>query len=127
MGWNKYQKADKLKSSQLVLYKKYFAEQYGFDVDKIDILYMIVKRKLIDGAMFPQRRVREHAPASGTPTRNVLTRSIDNWVETCFTDSGEYITNKSYPAVAGKNKKHCKYCDFKDQYDLCPKENRLKE
>jgi len=127
MGWNKYQKADKLKSSQLVLYKKYFAEQYGFDVEKIDILYMIVKRKLIDGAMFPQRRVQEHAPASGKPTRNVLTRSIDNWVETCFTNSGEYITNKSYPAIAGKNKKHCKYCDFKDQYDLCPKENRLKE
>jgi len=127
MGWNKYQKADKLKSSQLVLYKKYFAEQYGFEVEKIDILYMIVKRKLIEGAMFPQRRVQEHAPASGTPTRNVLTRSIDNWVETCFTATGDYITNKSYPAIPGKNKKHCKYCDFKDQFDLCPKENRLKE
>ena len=46
-GWNKWQKADKTKTSQLVLYKKYFAEQYGFDVEKIDIKYMIVKRKLI--------------------------------------------------------------------------------
>ena len=36
MGWNKYQKADKTKTSQLVLYKKYFAEQYGFDVENID-------------------------------------------------------------------------------------------
>ena len=29
-GWNKWQKADKTKTAQLVLYKKYFAEQYGF-------------------------------------------------------------------------------------------------
>jgi len=47
----KYQKADKIKASQLVLYKEYFAKQYGFDVDKIDILYFIVKRKLIEGAI----------------------------------------------------------------------------
>ena len=59
MGWNKYQKADKNKTSQLVLYKKYFAEQYGYDPEKIDIKYMIVKRKLIEGAMFPQKRITE--------------------------------------------------------------------
>ena len=31
--------------------------------------------------------------------------------------------DKNYPAISGKNKKHCKYCEFVDQYDLCPKEN----
>jgi len=127
MGWNKYQKADKTKTSQLVLYKKYFAEQYGYDVEKIDIKYMILKRKLIEGAMFPQKRVTEFMPASGKPTRNKLARSIKGFVEASFLDDGEYNLNKQYPAIAGKNKKNCKYCEFKDREDLCPMSNRIKE
>ena len=126
MGWNKYQKADKTKTSQLVLYKKYFAEQYGYDVEKIDIKYMIVKRKLIVGAMFPQKRVTEFMPASGKPTRNKLANSIKSFVDLNFTENGSYI-DKQHAAVAGKNNKNCKWCEFKDQLDLCPKANRIKE
>ena len=126
MGWNKYQKADKVKTSQLVLYKKYFSEQYGFDVEKIDIKYMIVKRKLIEGAMFPQKRISEFMPASGKPTRNKLAKSIESFVELNFNADGSY-KDKEFAAVAGKNNKNCKYCEFKDQYDLCPKQNRIKE
>jgi len=126
MGWNKYQKADKTKTSQLVLYKKYFAEQYGYDVDKIDIKYMIVKRKLIEGAMFPQKRITEFAPASGKPTRNKLAREIQGFVESSFNLDGSYNLEKKYPAIAGKNNKHCKWCEFKDQYDLCPRQERVK-
>jgi len=126
MGWNKYQKADKVKTSQLVLYKKYFSEQYGFDVENMDIKYMIVKRKLIEGAMFPQKRITEFMPASGKPTRNKLARSIQSFVELNFNTDGSY-RDKEFTAVAGKNNKNCKYCEFKDQYELCPKENRIKE
>jgi len=126
-GWNKYQKADKLKASQLVLYKEYFAQQFGFDVDKIDILYLIVKRKLIEGAMFPQKRVQEFVPASGKPTRNKLKSSLNNWIGSSFDKDGNYNVNKTYPAVAGKNKKNCKYCEFADREDLCPVAKRIKE
>ena len=124
-GWNKYQKADKTKTSQLVLYKKYFAEQYGYDVDKIDIKYMIVKRKLIEGAMFPQKRITEFMPASGKPTRNKLAKSIESFVELNFNSDGSY-KQKEFAAVAGKNNKNCKWCEFKDQPDLCPVANRIK-
>jgi len=125
-GWNKYQKSDKTKTSQLVLYKKYFAEQYGFDVEKIDIKYMIVKRKLIDGAMFPQKRITEFMPASGKPTRNKLTKSIESFVDLNFKEDGSFMT-KGHVAVAGKNNKNCKWCEFKDQFNLCPKADRIKE
>ena len=125
-GWNKYQKADKTKTSQLVLYKKYFADQYGFDVEKIDIKYMIMKRKLIEGAMFPQKRITEFMPASGKPTRNKLASSIKSFVDLNFNPDGDYI-DKPHVAVAGKNNKNCKWCEFKDQLDLCPKANRIKE
>ena len=125
-GWNKYQKADKLKASQLVLYKHYIAEQYGLDAEKIEIVYMIVKRKLIDGAMFPQKRVQEFKPASGKPTRNKLIKEITGWVESSFTETGEYNTTREYPAVGGKNYKNCKYCDFAEDDELCPMKNRIK-
>jgi hypothetical protein len=127
MGWNKYQKADKLKLSQLVLYKEYFAKQYGWNVEKIKVKFMIVKRKLIEGAMFPQKRVQEVIPASGKPTRNKLLKSIDGWIDNCFDSNGDYNAEKDYVAFAGKNKKNCKYCDFKDRDDLCPMANRIKE
>lgn len=126
-GWNKYQKADKTKTSQLVLYKKYFAEQYGYDVEKINIKYMIVKRKLIDGAMFPQKRITDFIPASGKPTRNKLTREIDSFTENAFNKDASYNLERTYPAIAGKNNKSCQWCEFKDRYDMCPKENRIKE
>lgn len=127
MGWNKYQKADKLKLSQLVLYKEYFAKQYGWDVEKIKVKFMIVKRKLIEGAMFPQKRVQEVIPASGKPTRNKLLKSIESWIDNCFDSNGDYNSEKEYIAFAGKNKKNCKYCDFKDRDELCPIANRIKE
>ena len=125
-GWNKYQKADKIKASQLVLYKHYFAEQFGFDVEKIDIVYMIVKRKLIVDAMFPQKRVQEFRPASGKPTRNKLLKEIHSMVESCFTKTGEYNLDREYPAIAGKNYKNCKYCEFAEDDELCPLKNRIK-
>ena len=127
MGWNKYQKADKLKASQLVLYKEYFAQQYGFDVEKIDILYFIVKRKLVEGAMFPQRRIQEFIPASGKPTRNKLKRSLNDWIATSFDKDGNYNTARPFPAIAGKNKKNCKYCEFAENDELCPFAKRIKE
>lgn len=125
-GWNKYQKKDKAKISQLVLYKTYFADQTGISVDMIDIKYMIVKRKLIEGAMFPQKRVVDFIPASGKPTRNKLVRSINSFVSSCFNEDGTYNTERIYPAIAGKNGKNCKYCQFADN-GMCPKADRIKE
>ena len=126
-GWNKYQKADKLKQAQLVLYKKYFAEQYGLNVDNIKIVFFIVKRKLIEGAMFPQKRIVEYTPPSGKPSRNKFQKQMDSFIESSFLPDGSYNTDKTYLAIAGKASKNCKYCPFKEQLDLCPKENRIKD
>jgi hypothetical protein len=69
-GWNKYQKADKTKTAQLVLYKKFLSEQYSYPIDKIDVKYFIVRRKLDEGMMYAQKRVQEFTPSNGKPTVN---------------------------------------------------------
>jgi hypothetical protein len=125
-GWKERDKQDKAKTSQLVLYKSYYAKQYGYDEEKIDILYFIVKRKLIEGFMYPQKRAQEFVPASGKPTRRKLVSEVENFVKTVFDAEGNYKTDIAYPAVANAGMSNCRYCEFRDREDLCPKANRIK-
>lgn len=125
-GWNEYAKKDKTKASQLVLYKSYFAKQYGYDEDKIDIKYFIVKRKLIEGFMYPQKRIQEFVPASGKPTRNKLLKDIESFISTGFNSDGSYKVDGNFPAIGDKGLKNCRYCEFANREDLCPKANRIK-
>ena len=47
-------KADKNKTNQLLLYKKFFSKQRDIPEDKIDIEYLILKRKLYENIQYPQ-------------------------------------------------------------------------
>jgi hypothetical protein len=125
-GWNKYQKADKTKTAQLVLYKKFLSEQYSYPIDKIDVKYFIVRRKLDEGMMYAQKRVQEFTPSNGKPTVNKITKSFEDFIRNAFNEDGSYRTESEFPALAGKNNKNCKYCPFKTDYEKCPKENRHK-
>ena len=51
-------KADKNKTDQLLLYKHFYGAQHDISLDKIDVEYFIVKRKLYEKVDFPQRRVQ---------------------------------------------------------------------
>jgi hypothetical protein len=120
-GWNKWQKADKKKLAQLVLYKAFYAQQYGYDPKDVDVEFLILKRKLYENVDFPQKRVQKVAPASGTITMNGLLLELKTFVNTCFDKDGNYRTDVEYekrPDV-----KTCKYCDFKDRPDVCDKNN----
>ena len=126
MGWNKYQKADKTKTAQMVLYKEFYAEQFNVDPEMIDIEYFIVRRKLPDNPQFPIKRIQSFVPASGKPTRNKLKRALNEFIDNAFTSDGQYNLSGNFAAIAGKNNKNCKYCEFKDQPDLCAKQERIK-
>ena len=70
MGWNKYMKADKNKTDQLLLYKQFYGAENDIPMDKIDVEYFIVKRKLYENLDFPQKRIQKFVPASGKPSIN---------------------------------------------------------
>jgi hypothetical protein len=127
MGWNKYQKSDALKSAQLVAYKKYFSEQFNVPEKNIDIEFFIVKRKLLEESMFPQKRIQQHRPSSGTVTQKKIQRRIDEFVKTCFDADGNKNADAKYLAIAGKGAKNCKWCPFKDDDVNCPKSDRIRE
>ncbi len=125
-GWNKYQKSDALKAAQLVLYKNKFSEQFGVPKENIVVEFFIVKRKMIEESMFPQKRIQMFKPSSGTVTQRKVQKQIDAFVEHCFDSEGNKLADKQYMAISGKGDKNCKYCPFKTDYTNCPKENRIR-
>ena len=69
MGWNKYMKADKNKTNQLLLYKHFYGKtSRDIPEDKIDVEYLILKRRLYENTMYPQKRIQAFSPASGKPS-----------------------------------------------------------
>jgi hypothetical protein len=123
-GWNKWQKSDKTKLSQLILYKKYFSEQYGYPVDKINVEYFIVKRKLNENNMFTQSRVQMFSPANGSVTLKRVENEFTSFIKTAFNSDGSFNENSEFPATTNGGKS-CRFCPFKDNFELCPKENRI--
>lgn len=115
MGWNKYQKADKTKSNQLLLYKQFYSLQKDIPMDKIDVEFFIVKRKLYENLDFPQRRVQTFSPASGKPSINKVMNSLQSFIENSFVE-GEYNTSGTFPTRP--DKKNCRYCEF-NQTEFC--------
>jgi|TARA_B110000240_G_scaffold197100_1_gene251194 hypothetical protein len=119
MGWNKWQKADKNKTDQLLLYKKFYSQQHDIPMDRIEVEYFIVKRKLYENLDFPQKRIQTFIPANGTPSINKVNRRLEQFMDECFTDDGEYRDDHIYSKLPSK--KNCRWCDFRDKPDLCDK------
>lgn len=119
MGWNKYMKSDKNKTNQLLIYKQFYSKQLDVPLDRIDVEYFIVKRKLYENTDFPQKRIQTFVPANGTPSINKVNRRIKEFLDECFTDDGEYNMENIYRKEPSK--KNCRWCEFRDNSDLCDK------
>ena len=118
-GWKPNKK--KLEGDQLRLYKRYFAKQYGYDENDIDVEYFIVKRKLYENAEFPQKRIQLFKPPNAKASHKKTEKSLESFVSNAFMEDGSYNINGDYPAY----KNACMYCPFKTNHELCPPKNRI--
>jgi hypothetical protein len=113
-GWSQYQKNDKIKTSQMLLYKKFYSEKYNVPLDKIKVEYQILKRKIFEGADFPIPRISKFVPANGKPSVNKAWNGFLDFVNEVFDDGGNFI-QREYPPTKGKQ---CDWCEFKTR-KLC--------
>ena len=120
MGWNKWAKADKNKTNQLLLYKQFYGAQHDIPLDKIEVEYFIVKRKLYEKVDFPQRRVQTFVPANGVPSINRVSTDLKSFIDECFIE-GQYNEEHNYKKIA--TTKNCRWCEYKDKPDLCDRKN----
>ena len=112
-GWTKYDKENKIKTSQMVIYKKYFAEQYNVPVDSIDVKYFIVKRKIPANPKYPimKSRIQKFVPSSGKVTQNKLVKNIKSFIEDVFIEGSHiYDIDKIEEKVNSTDKCSSKWC-----------------
>lgn len=111
-GWNDYAKKDDKKLAQLLLYKEFLARQFDIDVDKVDVKYFIVKRKVPADPEYPAmgRRVQEFVPPSGKIKRGQATTALTKFIDDAFDLHGKYV-DKEYDKKPSKS--NCMFCDFK--------------
>lgn len=117
-GWNDYAKKDDNKIAQILLYKEFFSQQFDIPIDKINVEYFILKRKVPKDAEFAamERRVQQFRPPSGKIKRGQAVSLMNNFVETAVDMDGEYI-DKDYPTSPSKSA--CMFCSFK-KMRICP-------
>ena len=120
-GWGKWDKENKIKMAQMVLYKKYFAEQYNVPVNSIDCKYFIVKRKIPKNPKYPAMasRIQTYEPSSGKVTMNRVSKYLHEFIDDCFEDN--MYQTKDY--TKNPSDKNCRWCPFKDKPELCDKEH----
>ena len=108
-GWRDKQKKNPNLTAQVILYKEFFAKQFGVDKDKINVEFFIVKRRVPAEAEFAimQRRVQEFRPNAGPRKTKQVISQMNNFIADVIDEEGEYI-DKEYKCTNPFGK--CEHC-----------------
>ena len=108
-GWRDNQKKNPNLTAQVILYREFFAKQFGIDKDKIDVEFFIVKRRVPKDAEFAsmQKRVQQFSPSSGTRKTKQVVDSMNKFIDDVLTGDGQYI-DKEYKCTNPFGK--CEHC-----------------
>ena len=119
-GWNKFAKNDDMKKYQLLLYKQYFSEQYGIPLDKIEVKFFIVKRKIWEDTEYPMKRIQEfhknNGFSQGKTKLRQATSTINDFIHSVFNRDGK-IKEQKYEKIVSKW--NCNFCPFSEDKELC--------
>lgn len=121
-GWGDYQINDKSKLAQALLYKFYFSQVYGVDIDLIIVDFVILKRKL---DQWDSDRVQIFVPPQFEDDCVQVAMEFNHFVTSVFNNDGSYNLDREYEAWSGRNGSNCRFCEFADKEDLCPIKRRL--
>ena len=114
-GWSDSQKSDKVKTSQMLLYKKFYSEKYNVPLDKIKVEYQILKRKISEKADFVIPRISKFVPPNGKPSVNNAWKGFMEFVDTVYDEEGK-VKQTDFPTNKSKS---CDWCEFKAR-KICP-------
>ena len=115
-GWKlNYVKNDEDKQFQLILYKKFFAEQFDVPKENIDIEFFITRRKVYTDGDYPQKRFQMYSPPSGKIKMSRATNALESFINECF-DGNNYSKKDMNP---NPSKWNCGFCPYKNDKNLC--------
>ena len=96
-GWRDAQKKNPNLTAQVILYREFFAKQFGIDKDKIDVEFFILKRRVPADAEFAsmQKRVQQFSPSSGPRKTKEVINSMNKMISEVLDEDGNFI-DKDY-------------------------------
>ena len=96
-GWRDAQKKNPNLTAQVILYREFFAKQFGIDKDKIDVEFFILKRRVPADAEFAsmQKRVQQFRPSSGPRKTKEIINSMNKMISEVLDEDGNFI-DKDY-------------------------------
>lgn len=117
-GWI-YEKKDDKKLNQLLLYKRYYAEQFDIPEDKIFVSFFILKRKVKENPVWEsdKHRIEKFDPNQGPISVRRAANDLKEFVNTTFAPDGSVLLTNIKPSPS---KDTCRFCPFKDDVLLCP-------
>lgn len=115
-GWGAREKKNEDKQFQLILYKKFFAQQYDFPVENIDIEFFIVKRKLYESEDYVIPRIQIFKPASGKIKMSRAEKAMNEFIKDVFTLDAKF---KEDVMIPNPSKWNCGFCPYKNKKELC--------
>tara|TARA_B100001996_G_scaffold362620_1_gene330278 strand:- start:443 stop:1306 length:864 start_codon:yes stop_codon:yes gene_type:complete len=108
-SWTDFHKKNFYKKSQLLLYKQFYSEKFDVPLDKIDVYFLILKRKIAKQSDFPISRLQRFEPANGKVSVNKTMKAFHEFRELIFDSKGNHRTDRDYAAKPGSA---CKFCEF---------------
>lgn len=108
-GWRDSQKKNPNLTAQVILYKEFFAKQFGIEKDKVNVEYFIVKRRVPKDAEFAsmQKRVQEFRPNDGPRKTKQVIEQMNKFISDVVDPDGEYI-DKEYKCTNPFGR--CEHC-----------------
>ena len=110
-SWTDFHKKNFHKKAQLLMYKQFYSEKFDVPLDKIDVYFLILKRKIAKKSDWPISRLQKFEPAHGKPSVNKTMKAFNDFRELIFDSKGNHRIDRQYPAKPGSA---CKFCEFYD-------------
>ena len=117
-GWGDREKKNPIKVAQVLLYKRYYSKQFNVPEDNIEVVFFVVKRKLMENCDFPQKRVQTFIPTQGTAKVKSAVQLMQDFIAECFDPEGKPL-EKQHKQNFGEYS--CKFCPLVNNNELCPK------
>ena len=95
-----------------------------FRSEKIEVIFLILKRKIYENAQFPIPRIQEFIPPAGKGKRVQAVENLDRFITECFDKDGKH-KDREYVKVVGMDS--CKFCPYSDDATLCDKNKKPKQ
>jgi hypothetical protein len=115
-GWYDREKKDPKKLNQILLYKKFYSEQFNIPEEDITVAFFILKRKINENSEWKQVRITAFEPAHGKNKIKNATAELMRFVNYTFNVYGS-VREENLNATPSESS--CRFCYFKNKKDLC--------